>query len=86
MELLGGQPESPIHAFLCQAALPSQPYLVSCFVALFTYDFRCEIEDEIHCMPSPKTEQKILKKPPNVRNGEEEFWVLVVPDENRVLL
>jgi hypothetical protein len=39
------------------------------------------------CMPSPKTEQKILKKPPNVsRNGEEEFWVLVVPDENWVLL
>jgi hypothetical protein len=44
------------------------------------------IEDELHCMPSPKTEQKILKKPPNVRNGEEMFWVLVVPDENWVLL
>jgi hypothetical protein len=43
---------------------------------------RCEIEDEIYCMPSPKTEQKILKKPPDVRNGKEEFWVLVVPDEN----
>ncbi len=86
MELPGGQPESPIHPFLCQAALPSQPYLVSCFVALFRNDFRCVIEDELHCMPSPKTEQKILKKPPNVRNGEEIFWVLVVPDENWVLL
>ncbi len=86
MGLQGGQPESPIHGFLCQAALPSQLYLVSCFVALFTNDFRCAIEDKLHCMPSPKTEQKILKKPANVRNGEEIFLVLVVPDENWVLL